>query len=68
MKGKFPTYYEFCSIWRFRKYSVQLLTTAIVFCALFICGLYYADIDERKLEYPRPQFTVDLSKTGFAYD
>lgn len=68
MKGKFPTYYEFCSIWRFRKYSVQLLTTAIVFCALFICGLYYADIDARKLEYPRPQFTVDLSKTGFAYD
>ena len=68
MKGKFPTYYEFCSIWRFRKYSVQLLTTAIVFCALFICGLYYADIDARKLAYPRPQFTVDLSKTGFAYD
>ena len=68
MKGKFPTYYEFCSIWRFRKYSVQLLTTAIVFCALFICGLYYADIDERKLEYPRPQFTVDLSRTGFSYD
>ena len=68
MKGKFPTYYEFCSIWRFRKYSVQLLTTAIVFCALFICGLYYADIDARKLAYPRPQFTVDLTRTGFAYD
>ena len=68
MKGKFPTYYEFCSIWRFRKYSVQLLTTAIVFCALFICGLYYADIDARKLDYPRPQFTVDLTRTGFAYD
>ena len=68
MKGKFPSYYEFCSIWRFRKYSVQLLTTAIVFCALFICGLYYADIDARKLDYPRPQFTVDLTRTGFAYD
>ena len=68
MNRKFPAYYEFCSIWRFRKYSVQLLTTAIVFCALFICGLYYADIDARKLAYPRPQFTVNLAKTGFAYD
>lgn len=68
MKHKFPTHYEFCSTWRFRKYSVQLLTTAIVFCALFICGLYYADIDATKLAYPRPQFVVDLSRTAFVYD
>ncbi len=68
MNHKFPTHYEFCSIWRFRKYSVQLLTTAIVFCALFICGLYYADIDATKLAYPRPQFEVDLSKTAYVYD
>lgn len=65
---KFPTQYEFYSIWRFRKYSVQLLTTAIVFCALFICGLYLANIYTTGLEYPRPQFTVDLSDTDFTYD
>ncbi len=65
---KFPTQYEFYSIWRFRKYSVQLLTTAIVFCALFICGLYLANIYTTGLTYPRPQFTVDLSDTEFAYD
>ncbi|MGN1346692.1 MAG: ABC transporter permease, partial [Eubacteriales bacterium] len=41
---KFPVKYEFYSIWRFRKYNIQLLTTAIVFCALFIMGLYMADI------------------------
>lgn len=64
----FPTKYEFYSIWRFRKYNIQLLTTAIVFCALFIMGLYMADIYTTDLEYPRPQFTVDLSKTGYPYD
>lgn len=68
LNKKFPTQYEFYSIWRFRKYSVQLLTTAIVFCALFICGLYLADIYTTRLTYPRPQFTVDLSKTEYAYD
>ena len=64
----FPTQYEYYSLWRFRKYSIQLLTTAIVFCALFIMGLYYADIYQTDLEYPRPQFTIDLSRTDFAYD
>lgn len=64
----FPTKYEFYSIWRFRKYNIQLLTTAIVFCALFIMGLYMADIYTTDMEYPRPQFTVDLSNTGYPYD
>jgi len=68
LRKTFPRDYEFSSIWRFRKYSVQLLSTAIVFCALFICGLYLADIYTRDLEYSRPQFTVDVSATGLAYD
>lgn len=65
---KFPVKYEFYSIWRFRKYNIQLLTTAIVFCALFIMGLYMADIYTTDLYYPRPQFTVDLTESGFEYD
>lgn len=65
---KFPTKYEFYSIWRFRKYNIQLLTTAIVFCALFIMGLYMADIYTTDLNYPRPQFEVDLKNSGFEYD
>lgn len=52
---KFPVKYEFYSIWRFRKYNIQLLTTAIVFCALFIMGLYMADIYTTDLYYPRPR-------------
>ncbi len=65
---KFPTRYELYSIWRFRKYNIQLLSTAIVFCALFIMGLYVADIFKDDLTYPRPQFTVDLSESYFDYD
>ncbi len=65
---KFPTKYEIYSMWRFRKYNVQLLTSAIVFCALFIMGLYLADIYTTDLEYPRPQFRVDLADSGFVYE
>lgn len=65
---KFPTKYEFYSIWRFRKYNLQILSSAIVFCALFIMGLYMADIYTTDLEYPRPQFEVNLANSGFEYD
>lgn len=65
---KFPTKYEFYSLWRFRKYNLQILTTAIVFCALFIMGLYMANIYTTDLEYPRPQFEVNLNESGFEYD
>ena len=64
----FPRRYEFYSMWRFRKYGLQLLTTAIVFCAVFIMGLYMADIYRTNLEYPRPQFVLDLTDSGFEYD
>ncbi len=64
----FPTKYEFYSIWRFRKYSLQLLTTAIVFCALFIMGLYMSDIYTTDLDYPRAQFEINLEKSGFEYN
>ncbi len=64
----FPTRYELYSIWRFRKYNIQLLSTAIVFCALFIMGLYMADIFKDDLTYPRPQFLVDLTEADYSYD
>lgn len=67
-KRKFPTFYEALSSWRFRKYSANLLLTAIVFCAIFIMGLYLAEIYTTDLEYNRPEFTVDLSEGVIAYD
>lgn len=70
MGKKFPGNYEMYSLWRFRKYNIQLLTTAIVFCALFICGLYLANIYNTNVNYPRPQFnvTIDPNNTNAAYD
>lgn len=56
-KRKFPTFYETLSSWRFRKYSANLLLTAIVFCAIFIMGLYLADIYRTDLEYNRAEYT-----------
>ena len=67
---KFPLQYELYSIWRFRKYNIQLLTSAIIFCALFICGLYLSDIYTTDIEYPRPQFemTIDPDNANMGYD
>ncbi|MBP3377316.1 MAG: ABC transporter permease [Clostridia bacterium] len=65
---KFPTRYEFYSIWRFRKYNLQLLTTAIVFCAMFIMGLYMSEIYKTDLEYNRAQFEIDFGELGYTYD
>ena len=62
----FPKHYEMYSIWRFRKYNIQLLSTAIVFCALFICGLYLANIYTTDVEYPRPQYTMTINPEGTA--
>lgn len=67
-KKKFPTFYETLSSWRFRKYSVNLLFTSIIFCAMFIMGLYLADIYTTDLEYNRPEFTVDLTESSVPYD
>ncbi len=67
-KKKFPTMYELYSSWRFRKYSVNLLATAIVFCAFFIMGLYLADIYTTDLEYNRPDFRIDLEDSYADYD
>lgn len=67
---KFPLQYELYSIWRFRKYNIQLLTTAIIFCALFICGLYLANIYTTDLDYPRAQYQMelDLENTYISYN
>ncbi len=66
--GPFPVRYELVSIKRFRRHIARLLATAVVFCAVFIMGLYLSSIYETSLSYPKPQFTVDISQSGFEYD
>lgn len=65
---KFPLQYELFSTWRFRKYNLRLLVSAIIFTSLFICGLYVAEITRTTLSMEKPQFKVDLSATGISFD
>ena len=65
---KFPKQYEVYSIWRFRKYNIQLLVSAIAFCAFFIIGLYLGKIYDTSLEYSKPQYVIDLSETSYVYN
>ena len=65
---KFPRQYELYSIWRFRKYNIQLLTSAIAFCALFIVGLYMGKVYDTSIEYSKPQYVINLDQTNYVYN
>lgn len=65
---KFPAHYEIYSIWRFRKYNIQLLTSAIAFCALFIVGLYLGKVYDTSIEFSKPQYTLDFSDSRYYYN
>ncbi len=65
---KFPRQYEIYSIWRFRKYNIQLLTSAIAFCALFIVGLYMGKVYDTSIEYSKPQYVLNISDTKYVYN
>ena len=66
--SKFPLQYEIFSAWRFRKYNLRLLVSAIIFTSLFISGLYIAEITRITLSHEKPQFEVDLTDTGMPFD
>ena len=38
--NKFLRIYEALGVWRFRKYYIKLLFSAVAFSAIFICGIY----------------------------
>lgn len=66
--SKFPLNYELYSTWRFRKYNLRLLVSAIIFTSLFMCGLYIAEITRVTLANDTPQYTVDLSSIDRKFD
>jgi len=57
-KIKFPNSYELNSIWRFRKYNIQLFLTTAVFCVIFMSALFYANTYNTQLNYEKPQFYI----------
>ena len=65
---KFPFQYEVFSTWRFRRYNLRLLVSAVLFTSLFICGLFLSEFTGVMLSEEKPQFTVDLSPTNITYD
>ena len=42
---KFLRIYEMLGMWRFRKYYLKLLVSAVAFSAIFICGVYITDMN-----------------------
>ena len=64
MRGdKFLKVYELLGMWRFRKYYLKLLASAVVFSAIFICGAYVADMNQNASELPIEQFSISTKKT-----
>lgn len=46
----FPYHYELYGTWRFRKYLIRTLVTAVLFTSLFISGVYAAHMNKTKIE------------------
>ena len=65
--SKFPLNYEIYTSWRFRKYNLRLLVSAIIFTSLFMCGLYIAEITRVTLANDSAQYEVDISGSRYAY-
>ena len=54
----FPRDYELAGMWRFRRYYVRLVCSAVAFSALFISGLYIADMIMIKQDMPVGEYTL----------
>ncbi len=65
---KFPLQYEMFSTWRFRKYNLRLIVSAVLFTSLFISGLYIAEITRVTLSHEKAQFTIQLDEDGLEYN
>ncbi len=59
--GSFPGKYELYGMWRMRKYYIRLVLSAVIFAAIFVSGLYAADMVVRRN-------TVDTQEYVILYD
>lgn len=55
----FPVSYELYGMWRFRKYFLRLVATAVSFATVFLCGLYIAHNDKVAMDEPVHEFEVN---------
>ncbi len=66
-KTRFPSGYCVSSLWRFRKYQIRQILTSVIFIAMFMSVLFYADVCRKQLDYDLPQFTANFAGTGYTY-
>lgn len=55
---KFPRDYELAGMWRLRRYYIRLVCSAVAFAALFISGLYIADMIHTRQTVALDEFYV----------
>ncbi|MDD6800348.1 MAG: FtsX-like permease family protein, partial [Firmicutes bacterium] len=62
--------YEMFSLWRFRKYCVGLLFSAVSFAAVFVTAVYISGMYNTRLSVPSPEFSlvIEHDPDGFSYD
>jgi hypothetical protein len=65
--ASFPLKYEFFSLWRFRRYYLQLFATAVVFAALFVCSFVWKQYYTQQLEHEKPHFAALFTGSGYTY-
>ncbi len=60
MEGSyFLRIYEMMGMWRFRKYYLKLLVSAVAFSAIFICGIYVTDMKGASLNENIEEFRLE---------
>ena len=64
--ASFPGRYELFSVWRMRKYFTGLILSAVAFSALFVSGLYLAQIQDVRAEVPAYEYIISYPDTAGA--
>ena len=54
----FPGKYELYTFWRMRKYYARLVVSAVLFAALFVSGLYIADLQVYRADQPAYEYVI----------
>lgn len=59
---KFLQIYEVLGVWRFRKYYLKLLLSAVAFSAIFVCGIYLTYMNETASNRSIEEFRFEVKK------
>ena len=60
---RFLKIYEALGMWRFRKYYLKLLASAVAFSAVFLCGYYISYMNDGVASQSIEEFRFDSKKT-----